>query len=319
MDMINNSKEFQQTGQAKIMTTMITCQLQALYNKMVFLKEQIMLQNSFLHIPSIGATTEQRIWDAGIHSMDDFISSPPDFLTKNKVTKIIKYIHIAQKKIAEQEAHYFSENVATNEHWRLFSEFQDSLVYLDIETTGLGEPGDSITTIALYDGTDIKYYINGQNLNDFIDDIKQYKVVVSYNGKSFDIPFIERYLGISMPHAHLDLRHILYSLGYSGGLKSCEQQLGIGRTGHLAEVDGYFAILLWEDYKRNQNKNKKSLETLLAYNIEDVLNLEFLMVAAYNQKIAEVPLKIDKLAIPTTVDNPFKIDTPTVNRISAYY
>ncbi len=274
-----------------------------------------MLHNSFSHIPSIGAATEGKIWGSGIVSMDDFIKSPPDFLSKDKLRKITDYIQIAKEKIIEMDAYYFYENLSTNEHWRIFKEFQDSTAYLDIETTGLGDTGDIITTISLYDGKNIKYYINGKNLDDFINEIMQYKVIVTYNGKSFDIPFIERYFGITISHAHLDLRHILYSLGYSGGLKSCEHQLGIGRTGYLAEVDGYFAVLLWHDYKKT--RNEKSLETLLSYNIEDVLNLEFLMIEAYNQKIKEIPLKINELDIPPTPDNPFKIDASTVKRINA--
>ncbi|MCK5537472.1 MAG: ribonuclease H-like domain-containing protein [Bacteroidales bacterium] len=276
-----------------------------------------MLQKSFSHIPSIGTATEKKIWESGINSMDDFVKSPPDFLSKNKLSRITEYIQISKEKISAKDAYYFYEKLSTNEHWRLFREFQDLTAYLDIETTGLGDPGDIITTISLYDGKDIKYYINGKNLNDFKKDILQYQVIVTYNGKSFDVPFIERYFGITISHAHLDLRHILYSLGYSGGLKSCEHQLGIGRTGYLAEVDGYFAVLLWHDYQKNQNE--KSLETLLSYNIEDVLNLEFLMIEAYNQKIKDIPLKITKLKFPSTPENPFEIDASTVKRINAQY
>lgn len=99
--------------------------------------------------------------------------------------------------------------------------------------------------------------------------VNEYKVIVTYNGKTFDIPFIERYFGIKIPHAQLDLRYILYSLGYSGGLKSCERQSGIGRTGSLADVDGFFAVLLWNDYTKKagscQDKNLLRNKTLLLY------------------------------------------------------
>ncbi len=87
---------------------------------------------------------------------------------------------------------------------------------------GLGGPGDITTTIALYDGERLFHHVNGTNLHDLVHDIQQYKVIVSYNGKTFDIPFIERYFGISIPHAHLDLRLILHSLRLSRGFKSCE-------------------------------------------------------------------------------------------------
>ena len=276
-----------------------------------------MLHHSFSHIPSVGASTEEKIWNSGACSMDEFLESSPSFLSINKLKKLTEHIQLSKEKISAKDARYFYDNLPSKEHWRIFKEFQDSTVYLDIETTGLGSPSDIITTIALYDGKNIKYYINGKNLNDFKKDIKQYGVIVSYNGKTFDIPFIENYFGISITHAHLDLRYILYSLGYSGGLKSCENQLGIGRTGSLADVDGFFAVLLWNDYKKT--RREKSLETLLSYNIEDVLNLEYLMIEAYNKKTKEIPINADVLDIPLTPDNPFEIDVATVNRLKSQY
>ena len=117
------------------------------------------------------------------------------------------------------------------------------MVYLDIETTGLDRHYHSITTIALYDGHEIKTYVHGQNLEDFIDEIYKYKVIITYNGKSFDIPFIESFFIIRLNLAQIDLRYVLYSLGYRGGLKGVERQLGTDR-GNLRDVDGFFAVLL---------------------------------------------------------------------------
>ncbi|WP_198263916.1 hypothetical protein [sulfur-oxidizing endosymbiont of Gigantopelta aegis] len=88
-----------------------------------------MLQKSFSHIPSIGATTEKKIWASGIDSMDDFVKLPPEFLSKNKCSKIMEHIKISKEKISAGDACYFYENLSTNEHWRLFKEFQDSTVY----------------------------------------------------------------------------------------------------------------------------------------------------------------------------------------------
>jgi len=187
------------------------------------------------------------------------------------------------------------------------------MAYLDIETTGLKMWGFEITTIALYDGESIYHYVNGQNLDDFLDDINKYKVIVTYNGKTFDVPFIESHFGVELNHAHIDLRYILGSLGYKGGLKGCETQLGIDR-GNLKDIDGYFAVFLWYDYQ--QNGNKKALETLLAYNIEDVVNLETLMVMAYNLKIKETPFfKIHQISLPKAPKIPFKADIETIERI----
>ena len=63
---------------------------------------------------------------------------------------------------------------------------------------------------------------------------------------------------------------MLSRLGYKGGLKGCEKQLGLDRH-ELDGVDGYTAVLLWQEYTRT--RNTRALDTLLAYNIQDVLNL----------------------------------------------
>ena len=201
----------------------------------------------------------------------------------------------------------------SKEHWRLFPEFRDSTAYIDIETTGLSLYEFKITTIALYDGKSVRYYIQGQNLEEFTDDIQKYNVIVTYNGKTFDVPFIEGRLGIRMKHAHIDLRYVLKSLGYSGGLKLCEKALGLDR-GDLDGVDGFFAVYLWHDYR--QNNNEKALETLLAYNIEDVVNLETLMVTAYNMKIRSTPFyATNEISLPEIPETPFQADIATIDRI----
>jgi uncharacterized protein YprB with RNaseH-like and TPR domain len=114
-------------------------------------------------------------------------------------------------------------------------------------------------------------------------------------------------------HAHIDLRYILYSLGFKGGLKGCERQLGIDR-GDLKDIDGFFAVLLWDEYQKTGNS--KALDTLLAYNVQDTVTLEDLMVTAYNRKLQQTPF-YEKLLIEDSgaPANPFKVDLKTVDRI----
>jgi len=272
-----------------------------------------MLKKSFQHIPGIGAKTEQQIWDSGLTDWQGTAGSARHNLSSKRLESIEKYTRESLEHIAAGNPVYFSDMLASKEHWRLFSEFRSSTAYIDIETTGLEMWDFEITTISLYDGKKIFYYVQGQNLDDFIDDIQNYNMIVSYNGKTFDVPFIENHFNTKLKHAHIDLRYVLKSLGYSGGLKKCEKALGIDR-GDLDGVDGYFAILLWHDYRENQNK--KALETLLAYNIEDVVNLEILMVMAYNMKIMETPFSdILKLPLPRLPEIPFKPDHATIDRL----
>ncbi len=146
-----------------------------------------MLQNTFIHIQGIGSITEQRLWELGLRdweSIDGDLQIPipagRKYLLKEGIGK-------SKRHLENNNPSYFSKLLPSNQCWRLFPEFRDSMVYLDIETTGLDRYFNDITTIALYDGQCIQTYVQGQNLDDFIEDIQKYKVIVSYNGKSFDI------------------------------------------------------------------------------------------------------------------------------------
>ena len=274
-----------------------------------------MLTNSFIHIQGIGAITEQLLWQSGIRDWDSFSSDLPIPVSAGRKHYLLNGIDESKRHLANHNPAYFSKKLPSNQSWRLFPEFRDSTVYLDIETTGLDRHFNEITTIALYDGQTIKTYVQGQNLDDFIEDIQKYKVIVSYNGKSFDVPFIENYFNIRLDHAHIDLRYILYSLGFRGGLKGCERQLGMDR-GDLKDVDGFFAVLLWDEYRKTGDQ--KTLDTLLAYNVQDTINLENLVVSAYNLKLRETPF-YDNLLIEESAPavNPFSADIATIDRIKS--
>lgn len=275
-----------------------------------------MLKNTFQHLPGIGTKTEQRIWAAGILDWDGFKTPFPTKRLRMSLRKIEaddRDIQESQKQLEHNNPKYFAECLPPNLHWRLFPEFRDSTVYLDIETTGMDSYYGSITTIALYDGRVITWYVKDQNLADFKTDIQKYSTIISYNGKCFDVPFIESNLGIHLDHVHIDLRYVLASLGFKGGLKRCETLLGMDR-GDLAGVDGFFAVLLWNDYQTNNDP--KALETLLAYNIQDVVTLENLMVTAYNKKIKETPFADSHRLSPAPAPPiQFKANLETIERI----
>lgn len=272
-----------------------------------------MLKNTFAHIPNIGLKTEERLWYSGILEWDDFSLPCSLKFSHNKIDYIAATLRESQTHLENRNPDYFQERLPSSLHWRMFPDFRAATLYLDIETTGLENWENHITSIATYDGKTVSCYVHGQNLDDFTRDIQKYKVLVTYNGKSFDIPFIEHYFGITLSHAHLDLRYILASLGYRGGLKRCERQLEIDR-GDLVDVDGYFAVLLWDEYRRN--KNQKALETLLAYNIQDTVNLETLMVLAYNLKLKGTPFEeAHQLPLPLRPSIPFEADLKTIEGI----
>lgn len=274
-----------------------------------------MLENTFCHLPGIGAATEKRLWDAGITSWDRWREPISVRLPNSSRREIASLLDQSGRALADNPS-FFTSRLPSHEVWRIFPQYRDTTAYIDIETTGLGDDAE-LTTVALYDGCTIRYYINGRNLDELLDDLQRFRVLVSYNGKAFDIPFLERYFRTTLDHAQIDLRYVLARLGFKGGLKGCEKMLGIDR-GELDGVDGYFAVLLWKEYENYDDP--KALETLLAYNIEDTVNLELLMVEAYNLNIARTPFARDlKLPLPIVPRTPFAADLSCVDRVKRKY
>jgi uncharacterized protein YprB with RNaseH-like and TPR domain len=151
--------------------------------------------------------------------------------------------------------------------------------YIDIETTGLSRNGSNLTVIGI--GLEM-----GQNIeviqlieNDLYEKrllkaLKGVDEIYSYNGRRFDLPFIEAKLGIDLAGLvrHTDLMYDCWKKDLKGGLKVVERILGIDRK--LQGVDGYIAVQLWWEYVNNNDK--RALQTLLDYNKEDVVNLKVL-------------------------------------------
>ncbi len=272
-----------------------------------------MLQHTFSHLKGVSKKTEALLWQSGIQNWADFLESPDVPLPQKRLRRLRDQLRDSQHALRNRNHQYFSGLLPPSEHWRLFGEFKARTAYIDIETTGLSSGFNEITTIALYDGQAIKYYINGHNLTAFLDDIRSYELMVTYNGKCFDIPFMAGYFRSSFDQSHIDLRYVLKNLGYSGGLKGCEKQFGLDRQ-ELAGVNGCFAVLLWQEYKAK--KHPKALETLLAYNIEDVVNLEFLMHQAYNQNVQTLPLAPRLcLEVPEKPPVPFAPDPDLIDQL----
>lgn len=272
-----------------------------------------MLHNTFLHIPGIGEKTEKQIWQAGVHSWEQWREPLPLHLPQTKIKLITMQLEQFRRR-DNGSARFYADLLPAGHLWRLFPHFRAATAYLDIETNGMGWDQCEITTIALYDGQTIRTYTQGRNLEEFINDIAQYEIIVTYNGKSFDVPVIESCLHTRLPQVHIDLRHILARLGYRGGLKGCEKQLGINRPG-LDGVDGYWAVLLWREFERSGNN--KVLDTLLAYNIADAVNLESLLVHAYNLNIVDTPFSCSHyIPLPQPPDAPCRPDPLVVKKIS---
>lgn len=151
--------------------------------------------------------------------------------------------------------------------------------YLDIETTGLSPWYGEITVVGIHrcDGVDSELVqligkdVTGDNVLKTLEGVR---VIYTYNGSRFDLPFIYWRLGINLAKLfqHHDLMYDCWKNNLYGGLKHVEEQLGIERR--LSEINGYEAVRLWWRYVNDYDKD--ALATLLEYNREDVINLKTL-------------------------------------------
>jgi len=238
-----------------------------------------MLEHTFIHIPGIGPMTEQRIWSRGVLTWQQFLDHGDTILSPERDAFV--GMELETSLAHRDDISFFSDRLSMGERWRLFNAFKDRAVYLDIETTGLLQGADDITVIGIYDGIEVQTFVNGINLNDFEIAIANYDLVITFNGATFDLPFIRRWLpGISLPPAHIDLRSLMKKLGYTGGLKRIERALGIARERDIEGIDGYEAVRLWQAYQWGDDA---ALETLIRYNRADIVNLKPLMDIGYSE------------------------------------
>ena len=272
------------------------------------------LFNSFTFVKGIGVKTETTLNELGINCWNDVLKKQrPELFPKQKWYVLWNGVNSTIEALKILDASQLTRLIPKIQHWKMIPNFIDRIAYVDIETTGLSPRYSHITTIAVYDGTRVHDFVRGENLNEFGEFISKFPAITTFYGKAFDIPFIKHEMGINFNQIHFDVCFLLRGLGIKGGLKRIEKRFGISRGG-LEDLDGYSAVLLWKKFKKSQKK--EYLETLLAYNYEDVINLEFLLYQAYNLLIEKEVVFTSPLELPKKkIKNPFLANKRVVDEI----
>lgn len=236
-----------------------------------------MLTATFIHAPGVGYATEQKIWEQGILSWNEYIKLHETIsIPENKKPFILSTVQNSIEALNANNHLYFANQLPSKEHWRAFSHFgkKGSIAYLDIETTGCGYY-DDITVIGYYNGYDMKSYVKGINMNEFPYNISEAAMLVTFFGSGFDLPFLRRrFPSLKLNQLHIDLCFLMKRIGLTGGLKHIESILNIPRTPETDGLNGMDAVRLWREF---QNGNDDALNLLLHYNKEDVINMELLL------------------------------------------
>jgi len=231
-----------------------------------------MLRNTFVHLPGVGSKRERMLWDRGILDWERFLAaSGGDFLPRRARESAVPLICQSLDAVGRGDARFFGPLLPLGETWRLYPEFAGRALFLDIETTGLSGYWDQVTVIGALSRDGLALFVQGMNLNQFPAYIEQFPLLVTFNGSQFDVPFLRAHFPRArLDQAHIDLRFVLASLGYRGGLKMVERRLGLSRDPAIQGMDGFEAVRLWHGYRRG---DRAALEKLVLYNLTDVVNL----------------------------------------------
>ena len=265
-----------------------------------------MLRNTFLHIPSVGPKTESALWESGITTCEALLrTTGPNSLRD----RLRAHLEESAARISEPDPAYFDRRLAMRDRWRMFADFIESAAFLDIETTGLSPVDSRLTMVGILDAGGYHAFVRGDNLDDLTEALEQYDLIVTFNGASFDLPYLRHSIGarrfdrLFERKGHLDLRSPLRRLGLTGGLKAIEQRTGLARPSVLSGLSGYDAVLMWRAWEEG---NEGARDTLIRYNAEDVASLPLLAELAYNRLVGRLPLEVPPLR---------PVDWPTVDHL----
>lgn len=239
-----------------------------------------MIESTFILLRGIGAATERRLWKNRILTWEDFILERKiERISSDRKREHDRKLMEASKNLKSWNSSYFSRCLDPKEHWRLYEKWRDAACFLDIETTGLSH---GITVVGIYSKKGYKYFLREIDLEReiLLEELKKYNMLVTFYGRAFDMPFIERELGITLDVPHLDLCFAGKKVGLKGGLKKVESQVGIEREEDIGGLDGFDAVRLWNAYEKG---SEDALDLLIRYNMADTVNLKVLADLIYDR------------------------------------
>ena len=257
-----------------------------------------MIQQSFIFLDKVDHKTEENIWQQGIGNWESFIDAlDVKGIAKPRKKYYDRQLMKAYNALNGSDSSYFLK-LPQSEMWRLYGFFKQDCVFLDIETSGMNKD-DDITVIGLYDGLETKTMIRGINLD--MDELKKelskYKLIVTFNGSSFDVPFIKKRYPDLLPNIpNFDLRVACARIGLTGGLKEIEKKLGIKRNEIIEKMYGGDVLLLWRMFRGSGDDYY--LKLLVEYNEEDVFNLKKIADYVYDRLKINIMNKKEKVAEP---------------------
>ena len=235
-----------------------------------------LLRSSFQHLPGISASKERRLWSEGVLDWMDLLRRGPVQLDlyRRRGGELQCAVEASEQALASGDISYFASRLPKRELYRVAASFPERCTFLDIESTGLSTHYDRITLVGWSVGSTYTALIDPDRVSQLLHDLREYPIVVTFNGSLFDLPFLAKRFRMDWSDVfHVDLRYLAKRVGLTGGQKKIEDEIGITREGSLQELDGAGAVSLWFDYKEG---DLEALRKLVRYNHADIEGMKYL-------------------------------------------
>jgi uncharacterized protein YprB with RNaseH-like and TPR domain len=268
-----------------------------------------MLTSTFVFLHGIGAFTERRLWQDGLHDWQSFLDQPRvSGLSPARKSLYDRELTLAQSEVRAGQLDAFASRLQRREHWRFYDACRSNTLYLDIETTGPTPQDGDVTVVGLHRNGRTLSLVRGETLTaDRLQaELDQSELLVTFFGTGFDVPYLRaKFPHLRFPVPHFDLCFAARRLGLRGGLKRIEQELGIERDSPIRGLDGWDAVRLWSRWCEG---DRDALELLRAYNAADTVNLAPIAELVYKDMMSRFgPPSVG----PTSRPEPFH---PAVSR-----
>jgi len=249
--------------------------------------------NDIKLIPGIGNSKERTLKDKGYKNIEDLANHPHFSL---KATKFLNNLEKSPNSLNSFISRRYS---GSHPHIILASCFVDvdDFLFFDIETLGLKDLPVILIGMARVSGNrvDVKQYLSTELkeekalLANFLQDVDENTIFVSFNGRSFDLPFIKSRLynhGIKaaeLNHHHLDLLHFSRRM-WGDQLPNCRLQtlekhlLGIKRE---EDVPSSMVPEFYQKYLKTGNIGP--LIPIVEHNRLDVITLAKILSELYKE------------------------------------